>query len=102
MLKGGRWLALGSGELDAAEAVEVKVQLLGFALYADAGYIERLLAAFGSEAEEAAAPLATLMPGPHPVLRSLLSISAGTCLFFHERQVVTLVRSCFSMSPPTA
>ena len=56
------------------------MQLLGFALYADAGYIERLLAAFGSEAQEAAAPLATLMPGPHPVLRSLLSISAGTHL----------------------
>ena len=57
---------------------ETKAQLLGFLLYGTPAFIERLLHAFGAEDSNATeTSLAALLPGPHPVLRQLVTLDAG-------------------------
>lgn len=74
----------GTGVMDQEQVTPVKAQLLGFLLYGSPASIERLLRAFGSEEmPRSGAGLQQLLPGPHPVLRSLASASAGESLMLY-------------------
>ena len=56
----------------------IKAQLLGFLLYGTAVSVRRILESFGTEEDGSlATDLDALLPGPHPILRCLISISAG-------------------------
>lgn len=69
----------GSGEMLPSKASLVRAQILGFVIFADTSSVRALVAAFSSD-RDAAVPEAAwdpLLPGPHPVLRCLLDISAG-------------------------
>jgi hypothetical protein len=68
----------GSGVADMEQVSAIKAQLLGFLLYGDPGSIQRILETFGTGEEGSSAEeLRRLLPGPHPVLRCLVSVSAG-------------------------
>ena len=71
--------------MELEQVTSVKAQLLGFMLYGSAGSIERLLKAFGSESvADSAAALTELLPGPHPVLRCIASMSSGSTAFLKQ------------------
>ena len=64
--------------LESEQVTSIKAQLLGFLLYGSPEIIARLLKAFGSEEiSDSASALEELLPGPHPVLRCLISVSSG-------------------------
>lgn len=74
----GCWYSTGSKPLTSSQALETKAQLLGFLLYGTPPFIVALLEAFGSEIALASpATIEELLPGPHPVLRCLISSEAG-------------------------
>lgn len=61
--------------LEAGKTSQVKAQLLGFLLFGSAHSVHALVAAFGGEAaRQSSDSTDELLPGPHPVLRCLLSI----------------------------
>ena len=66
----------GTGELQAGKAGQVRAQLLGFLLFADAAAVQASVAAFGGGAG-AAAQLGRLLLGPHAALRCLLGVHPG-------------------------
>ena len=72
-------MGIGSGKLAPSKASLVRAQMLGFIVFADAASVRALVAAFGSDRDPAGDEPAweSLLPGPHPVLRCLLSTSAG-------------------------
>ena len=69
----------GSGQLAPSKASLVRAQILGFVIFADPTNVRALVAAFGSDRETVVPEEEwhALLPGPHPVLRSMLGISAG-------------------------
>jgi len=57
----------------------IKAQLLGFLLYGTPDSIQRILETFGTGEDGCSAEeVGMLLPGPHPVLRCLTCVSAGT------------------------
>ena len=72
-------LVSGSGMLDPEQVITIKAQLLGFLLYGSPEIIGKIFKAFGSEeVSDSPTALEQLLPGPHPVLRCLISVSVGT------------------------
>ena len=68
----------GSGVADMDQVHAIKSQLLGFLLYGTAASVRRILESFGTEEDGSlTTDLNALLPGPHPILRCLISISAG-------------------------
>lgn len=79
-------LGAGSGVADMDQVSAIKAQLLGFLLYGTADSIQRILETFGTgEDGSSAEELGRLLPGPHPGLRCLASLSAGA---FQSKVVV--------------
>jgi len=79
--KGLTLLSTGSGVADLSQVPAIKAQLLGFLLYGTSHSIQRILDTFGSGEEGSSiADLDALLPGPHPVLRCLISVSSGDFL----------------------
>ena len=68
--------------LDPEQVTIIKAQLLGFLLYGSSENVAQMLKAFGSEeVSDSPTALERLLPGPHPVLRCLISVSAGKQVF---------------------
>lgn len=68
--------------LDPEQVNSTKAQLLGFLLYGSPEIIARLLKAFGSEeVSDSQSALEDILPGPHAVLRCLITVSPGKQVF---------------------